>query len=146
MPIIHHKKPPETPWRPNYHMWDITRPGDGTTNSSLSYSEVGIGVGPPLHTHESDELIVVLEGTLEARLGDEISMVGADHTVVVPPNVNMMRSQGWGVCGSQMMPLYSQYGTAYPGAVAGSPVRFLTRPAAPSNTQQFGYYYIRGPW
>ncbi len=87
MPIIHHKKPPETPWRPNYHGWDITRPGDGTTNSSLSYSEVGIGAGPPLHTHESDELIVVLEGTLEARLGDEISMVGADHTVGVPPNV-----------------------------------------------------------
>jgi hypothetical protein len=66
--------------------------------------------------------------------------------IVVPPNANMMRSQGWGVCGSQMMPLYSQYGTAYPGAVAGNPLHFLTRPAAPSNTQQFGYYYIRGPW
>ena len=66
--------------------------------------------------------------------------------VVVPPNANMMRSLGWGVCGSQMMPLYSQYGTAYPGAVTASSIRFLSRPVAPSNTQQFGYYYIRGPW
>jgi quercetin dioxygenase-like cupin family protein len=87
MPIIDHKGMPETPWRPNYHKWDITRPGDGTTSSSLSYSEVGIGAGAPLHAHESDELIVVLEGTLEARIGDEVSTVGAEHTIVVPPDV-----------------------------------------------------------
>ena len=87
MPIVDHKSLPETPWRPNYRMWDITRPDDGITSSSLSYSEVGVGAGAPLHTHESDELIVILEGTLEARIGDEVSTVGAEHTLVVPPGV-----------------------------------------------------------
>lgn len=86
MPIVDHKALPETPWRPNYHKWDITRPGDGTISSSLSYSVVGVGTGAPLHTHGADELIVILEGTVEARLGDDVSNVGADHTLVIPPN------------------------------------------------------------
>ena len=87
MPIVDHNSLPETPWRPNYHKWDITRPGDGTTSSSLSRCTVGIGAGAPLHTHEADELIIILEGTLEVRLGDEVHTVGPDHTLVVPPNV-----------------------------------------------------------
>ncbi len=87
MPIVDHNNLPETPWRPNYHKWDITRRGDGTTSSSLAYSVVGVGAGAPLHTHEADELIVILEGTLEARLGDAVQKVGADHTLVIPPNV-----------------------------------------------------------
>ena len=87
MPIIDHNNIPETPWRPNYHKWDITKPGDGTTSSSASYSEVGVGAGAPLHTHEADEIIVILEGTVEARLGDDVQEVGANHTLVIPPNV-----------------------------------------------------------
>ena len=86
MPIVSHANIPETPWRPNYRKWDITRPGDGTTSSSMSYSVVGLGAGAPLHTHQADELIVVLDGTLEARLGDEVQRVDAEHTLVIPPN------------------------------------------------------------
>ena len=36
---------------------------------------------------EADELIVVLEGTLEVRINDDVYTVGPNHTVVVPPNV-----------------------------------------------------------
>ena len=86
MPIVDHNEAPETPWRPNYRRWDITRAGDGTTSSSLSYSVVGVGAGAPLHTHEADELITILEGTLEVRLGEEVATVGPDHTLVIPPN------------------------------------------------------------
>ena len=35
----------------------------------------------------SDELIVILEGVLEVRLGEEVRRVGRDHTLVIPPNV-----------------------------------------------------------
>ena len=49
MPIVDHNGIEETPWRPNYRKWDITRAGDGTTSSDLSYSEVGEGAGAPLH-------------------------------------------------------------------------------------------------
>ncbi len=85
MPIINHDDAQETPWRPNYRKWDITAPGDGTTSSSMSYSVVGVGAGAPLHTHEADELIMILEGVLEARLGDDVQQVGANHTLVIPP-------------------------------------------------------------
>jgi quercetin dioxygenase-like cupin family protein len=87
MPIIDHNNAPEVPWRPNYRKWEITQAGDGTTSSDMSRSEVGVGTGAPLHSHEADELIMILEGTLEVRLGDEVHKVGPDHTLVIPPNV-----------------------------------------------------------
>ena len=87
MPIVDHNNAPEVPWRPNYRKWAITQEGDGTTSTDASISEVGVGTGAPLHTHEDDELIVVLSGTLSVRYGDETQEVGADHTIVVPPNV-----------------------------------------------------------
>ena len=86
MPIVSHSEN-EVPWRSNYRKWDITQSDDGTTSSSMAYSVIGVGAGAPLHTHEADELIVVLEGVLEVRINDEIHQVGPDHTIVVPPNV-----------------------------------------------------------
>ena len=86
MPIVDHSRVEETPWRPNYRMFHLAGPEQGV-NVSLSYSEVAPGAGAPLHTHGDDELIVVLEGTLEVRIEDEVHRVGPDHTVVVPPNV-----------------------------------------------------------
>ena len=87
MPIVRHDTLPETPWRPNYRKWDVTGPNDGTTSSSLSISVAAPGTGAPLHKHEDDELIVLLDGELEVRMGDEVVTVGPDHTLVVPPNV-----------------------------------------------------------
>ena len=85
MPIVDHNNAPEVPWRPNYRKWLITQEGDGTTSTEAAISEVGVGTGAPLHTHEDDELIVILSGTLSVRYGNETHEVGADHTVVVPP-------------------------------------------------------------
>ena len=86
MPIIDHNAVPEVPWRPNYRKWDLVGPESGMT-TSLSYSIAEVGTGAPLHTHQDEELIVVLEGALEARMGDEVRVVGADHTLAVPPDV-----------------------------------------------------------
>ena len=85
MPIVNHDDVPEVPWRPNYRKWDITVPGDGTTSSAMSYSVVATGGTAPLHAHEADELITVLEGEIEARLGDVTQVVGPNHTLVIPP-------------------------------------------------------------
>lgn len=87
MPIVDHRRAPEVPWRPNYRKWAITQEGDGTTSSNVSISTVGVGTGASLHTHEADEIIVVLQGTLRARLGDVEADVTADQTMVIPPNV-----------------------------------------------------------
>ena len=100
MTIVDHHAADEVPWRPNYRMVPIAGPEQGVS-SSLAYSEVGVGAGAPLHTHEDDELIVVLGGILEVRIGDEVHIVGADHTVVVPPNV----PHGFSAVGSSMAKL-----------------------------------------
>ena len=86
MPIVDHASVPETPWRDDYRMFNIAGPAQGVT-VGLSYSEVGPGAGAPLHTHQDDELIVVLEGALDVRIGDEVATAGRDSTVVVPAGV-----------------------------------------------------------
>ena len=86
MPIIDHGSVPEVPWRPRYRKWDIVGPETGMS-TGLSYSVAQVGTGAPLHVHEDDELIVILKGELEVRLGDEIRVVGPEHTIAIPPNV-----------------------------------------------------------
>lgn len=95
MPIIDHRSVPEAPWRPNYRKWDIVGPEMGMS-TNLSYSVAQVGTGAPLHLHEDDELIVILKGALEVRLGNEIRVVGPDHTLAIPPNVE----HGFTVVGS----------------------------------------------
>lgn len=84
MPIIDHSHAPEVPWRPGYRRWDVAGHEQGVS-STLSINRAEPGTGAPLHTHTMDELIVVLEGTLEVRLNGETHTVGPDHTVAVPP-------------------------------------------------------------
>ncbi|MDE2900539.1 MAG: cupin domain-containing protein [Chloroflexota bacterium] len=84
MPIINHSHAPETPWRPGYRKFDIAGHEQGVS-STLSVNTAEPGAGAPLHTHTMDELIVVLEGTLEVKLDGETHTVGPDHTVVIPP-------------------------------------------------------------
>ncbi len=95
MPIIDHRSAHETPWRPCYRKWDIVGPELGMS-ANLSYSVAQVGAGAPLHLHEDAELIVILEGELEVRLGDETRVVGPDHTLAIPPNVK----HGFTVVGS----------------------------------------------
>jgi len=84
MPIIDHNDVPEVPWRPGYRKWDVTLKEHGVS-TSLSLNTAEPGTGAPLHTHEIDELIMIMEGTLEVRINGETHTVEQDHTVVIPP-------------------------------------------------------------
>ncbi|TWU00927.1 hypothetical protein [Stieleria varia] len=71
---------------------------------------------------------------------------GQPLAVVVPPTAHMRQTYSWGVGQNLMYPIHHQYGRSAnsPGAApAGS---FRPTPPWPSHTDQFGYYYIRGPW
>ena len=84
MPIINHKDAPELPWRPGYRKWDVAGHEQGVT-STFSINTAEPGTGAPLHTHTIDELIVIMDGTLEVRINGETHLVGKDHTLVIPP-------------------------------------------------------------
>ena len=84
MPIVAHNQAPEVAWRPGYRKWDIAGREQGAS-STLSINTAEAGTGAPLHTHTMDELIVILEGTLEVRIDGVTHTVEKDHTLVIPP-------------------------------------------------------------
>ncbi|QDV61366.1 MULTISPECIES: hypothetical protein [Crateriforma] len=71
---------------------------------------------------------------------------GQPTALVVPPTAHMRQTYSWGVSQNLMYPLNHQFGrsASYPGAAA--PGQFLNTPNWPSHTDQFGIYYVRGPW
>jgi quercetin dioxygenase-like cupin family protein len=84
MPIVDHYQAPEVPWRPGYRKWDIAGREQNIT-STFSINAAEPGAGAPLHTHAMDELIVIMEGTLEVRIDGETQVAGKEHTIVIPP-------------------------------------------------------------
>lgn len=71
---------------------------------------------------------------------------GQPVALVVPPTAHMRQTYSWGVSQNKMMPIHHQFGrsASSPGALPhGS---FRPTPAWPSHTDQFGVYYVRGPW
>lgn len=78
---------------------------------------------------------------------------GAPVALVVPPTARMQTRMGWGVSQSTMSPIYHQFERPYPSApsaggtsVSGPCQPLQATPRWPSHTDQFGVYYVRGPW
>ncbi len=71
---------------------------------------------------------------------------GRPLALVVPPTASMQTRWGWGVGSTEVVPIWHQYGRAYPGDSYGGAGAFYPTPAWPGHTDQFGVYYIRGPW
>ena len=71
---------------------------------------------------------------------------GGPVPLVVPPTVHMQRKYGWGVAQSSMTPIYHRYYRNYQGDIGIEGYPFQATPNWPSHTDQFGIYYIRGPW
>ena len=70
---------------------------------------------------------------------------GRPRALVVPPTANLQTNWGWGVSSSRLSRLDHQFGRNYPGpGPFGGP--FKHTPRWPQDTNQFGVYYVRGPW
>jgi mannose-6-phosphate isomerase-like protein (cupin superfamily) len=84
MPVVKNQEAREIPWRPGYRNYVLAGEAQGVSVSS-SLGVLEQGAGAPLHFHEEvDEVIVVLEGTLDLRIGDERLLVGKDQTISIP--------------------------------------------------------------
>ena len=70
---------------------------------------------------------------------------GQPVALVVPPTANLQTNYGWGVASSRISRIDHQFQRNYPGnGTFGGP--FRPTPVWPSDTTQFGVYYVRGPW
>jgi quercetin dioxygenase-like cupin family protein len=84
MPVVKNDEAEEIPWRPGYRNFILAGKKHGVTVSS-SMGVLEHGAGAPLHLHEEvDEVIYVVEGTLDLQLGDERYIVGPDATISIP--------------------------------------------------------------
>ena len=76
---------------------------------------------------------------------------GAPLALMVPPTARTQTRWSWGVAQTTVQPLYHQFKRPYPGPPMGAQYgdasgSLLPTPRWPSHTDQFGVYYIRGPW
>ena len=84
MPVVKNAEAKEIPWRAGYRNYVLAGEAQGVSVSS-SLGVLEQGAGAPLHFHEEvDEVIVVLDGTLDLRIGDERFLVGKDQTISIP--------------------------------------------------------------
>jgi hypothetical protein len=74
------------------------------------------------------------------------TMWGQPVALIVPPTAGRQTKWSWGVTNTEVVPIYHQFNRAYPGANAAVGTAFLPTPYWPSSTDQFGVYYVRGPW
>jgi hypothetical protein len=73
------------------------------------------------------------------------SAYGQPVALVVPPTANLQTNWGWGVASSRVTRLEHQVQRNFPGPGPWGGA-FRRTPAWPSDTTQFGVYYVRGPW
>ncbi|HJQ56765.1 MAG TPA: cupin domain-containing protein [Vineibacter sp.] len=87
MPITPNTQATEIPWRAGYRNFVLAGRDQGL-DCIAGYSVIEPGAGAPLHAHKDvDEIFIVLEGTLDIRIGDERHLVAADHTIAIPAGV-----------------------------------------------------------
>lgn len=87
MPIVPNTEAEEIPWRPGYRNFVLAGRDQGLA-CIAGYSVIEPGAGAPLHSHKDvDEIFILLEGTLDLRLGDEQRLVEANHTIAIPAGV-----------------------------------------------------------
>jgi hypothetical protein len=71
---------------------------------------------------------------------------GAPVALLIPPTAEMHTDYAWGVPSTRISRNDHQFQRPYPGNGYGGGYGFLPTPQYPSDTQQFGVYYVRGPW
>jgi hypothetical protein len=73
------------------------------------------------------------------------TMWGQPVALVVPPTAEYQTNYSWGVPSVRVERINHQFGPGQAGPYFGGQ-GFYPTPLIPSDTNQFGVYYIRGPW
>lgn len=71
---------------------------------------------------------------------------GQPLALIVPPTAHMRQTLSWGVSQNLMYPVHHQFGRSANSPGVAPRGSFYPTPPWPSHTDQFGTYYVRGPW
>ena len=72
---------------PGVKRWELVNGGLGAESLTVADLTIASGSKAPTHTHPTEEAMVIVDGQLEAILGDEIITVKAGETVFAPAGV-----------------------------------------------------------
>ena len=87
MPILDRRDVQKDDLAPGMERWSIVDGDKGA--ESLSVGDIWLAPGgtAPTHFHPTEEAMVILEGELEAILGDDVIIVTEGQTVLAPAGV-----------------------------------------------------------
>ena len=104
-------------------------------------------IGPPYgpEAHRAKKLDRFYSNNYTWHGGYYNSAYGTPVAVLMPPTVTMQTNYGWGVGNTRISRIRGRFGSEYSGHVQGD-TGFRPRPAWPTDTTQYGLYYVRGPW
>ena len=71
---------------------------------------------------------------------------GRPVALVVPPTADYATHWGWGVGNTRITPICAQFQPNCPGVEGYNGQGLRPTLPWPSHTDQFGVYYVRGPW
>jgi putative monooxygenase len=106
MPVISHQQIPEIEMRPGIRGQFLASKDHGARGVCLLVNTVDPGAAAPLHKHTVEETMLVLEGTVWVRVGDERYTVGPHHTVIIPAET----PHAWGNAGPGVAKLLWAFG------------------------------------
>jgi len=80
--LDHYELPPMGPGlRVSFPLHSAT----GTASTATVLFELDPGAELPVHTDSAEELLIIVQGTAEARVGDEVGRLETHQVGVVPP-------------------------------------------------------------
>lgn len=114
------------PSRPGLRVNFPVHSASGTTSTASVLFELDPGAELPVHTDSAEELLVVVQGTAEARVADEIGMLRTHEVALVPP----MAPHGLRNVGEDVLRVFGTFSSA-------TVVSTFERPFEPGGPQVF---------
>jgi quercetin dioxygenase-like cupin family protein len=87
MPILDKNEADVSERYPGVHRWQVVDGDKGADGLSVGHLVFDPESTVPNHVHPTEEAMVLLDGELEAVLGDEVRPVTAGQTVLAPAGV-----------------------------------------------------------
>ena len=88
MPIIHYSDAPSEEGYPGVNRAVLVDARQGALSLYIGQLTISAGASVTTHIHpDTEEAMMIVEGTLEAILGDEVVILGPGDTVLAPAGV-----------------------------------------------------------
>lgn len=87
MPIIDHSTQPMPTPVDKRSSRSLVSSQDGATSLTIQEVVVDPGANERLHTHPTDEAIMIMEGSVQLFIGDDVQTVRSGYTMLAPPGV-----------------------------------------------------------